>query len=345
MAFSFPSSPSTGALFTAPSGVMYVWDGSWTTMGDTQSSNPFSNSFLYRSIYTKGYMSGGYKNSSPWYNVNKTIHATDMTTNLGDKLSYNSSYIGGGFSDYRSYVYPSTGTVGGSGTIVESMNMANETMLSLDSARYLKTTRSDCEALMTPALTAAYIVGGATTAVDRHNFTTDVMFSAGTAPASPLSGGTAGGLGSLFGRFKAWISQGAGSSFTWVTETWATGGMSWGTDGQPKGLSSKHGHGYGGVGSYPGSSYLYKFSEATGSNLATVNRAKNNGEENWQIGQNWGYMLGAYDSSPLGQNNDAEKINYLTDTYTQMGSDTQPKGHDGASSGACATGSAAFVGY
>jgi hypothetical protein len=313
-------------------------------MGDTQASNPFSNSFLYRSIYTKGYMNGGYRNSSPWYNVNKTIHSTDMTTNLGDKLVYNSSYVGGGFSDYRSYVYPSTGSVGGSGTIVESMNMANETMLSLDSARYLKSSRSDCEALMTPALTAAYIVGGGTTAVDRHNFTTDVMFSAGTAPASPLSGGTGNGLGSLFGRFKAWISQGAGSSFTWATETWATGGMSWGTDGQPKGLSSKHGHGYGGTGSYAGSSYVYKFSEATGSNLATVNRAKNNGEENWQIGQNWGYMLGAYDGG-YGQNNDAERINYLTDTYTQLGSDTQVKGHDGASSGSCATGSAAFVGY
>ena len=72
---------------------------------------------------------------------------------------------------------------------------------------------------------------------------------------------------------------------------------------------------------------------------------KNNGEENWQIGQNWGYMLGAYDAAPLGQNNDAEKVNYLTDTSTAMGSDTQPKGHDGASSGSCATGSAAFVGY
>ena len=131
MAFTFPSSPSTGTLFTAPSGVMYVWDGSWTTMGDTQASNPFSNSFLYRSIYTKGYMNGGYKSGSPWYNVNKTIHATDMTTNLGDKLTYNSSYVGGGFSDYRSYIYPSTGAVGGSGTIVESMNMANDTMLTI----------------------------------------------------------------------------------------------------------------------------------------------------------------------------------------------------------------------
>lgn len=343
MAFSFPPSPTTGSLFVAPTGIVYVWDGTWTTTGDTQTSNPFANSFLYRTIYTKGYMSGGYKNGSPWRNVNKTIHATDLTTNLGDKLVYNSSYIGGGFSDFNTYIYPSTGSVGGSGTIVESMNMSTEVMYALDSARYLKTSRSDCEALMTPSLTSAYIVGGGTTAVDRHNFVTDIMYSAGTAPASPIAGATVGAVAVIFGQFKAWISQGAGSSFTWVTETWATGGMSWATDGQPKGWSSKHGHGYGGVGSYPGSAYLYKFSEATGTNLATVNRNKTNGEENIQIGQNWGYMLGAYDGS--GQNNDAARLNYLTDVYTALGSDTQPKGHDGASSGCCATGSAALVGF
>lgn len=343
MAFSFPSSPTTGTLFVAPTGIMYVWDGTWTISGATQTTNPFSsNSFLYRSIYTKGYMSGAYKSSSPWKNVNKTIHATDLTTNLGDKLTNASSYIGGGFSDYNTYMYPTTGSVGGSGTTVESMSMTTEAMKSLDSSRYLKTTRTDCEALMTPSLTAAYIVGGGTTAVDRHNFTTDIMLNSGTAPASPLSGGTGGGLGSFFGQYKAWISQGAGSSFTWATETWATGGMSWASDGQPKGLSSKHGYGYGGVGSYPGSSYLYKFSESTGTNLATVNKNKTNGEENFEIGQNWGYMLGAYDGSA--QNNDAAKLNYLTDTWTALGSDTQPKGHDGASSGACATGSAVFVG-
>jgi hypothetical protein len=196
---------------------------------------------------------------------------------------------------------------------------------------------------LTPSLTSAYIVGGGSTAVDRHNFTTDIMFSAGTAPTSPLSGGTAGGLGSLFGQFKAWISQGAGSSFTWATETWATGGMSWASDGQPKGLSSKHGYGYGGSGSYSGSVNLSKFSESTGTNLATVARNKTNGEENFEIGQNWGYMLGAYDGA--GQNNDTARLNYLTDVWTALGSDAQPKGHDGASSGCCASGSAAFIGY
>jgi hypothetical protein len=343
MAFSFPSSPTTGTQFIAPTGIVYVWDGTWTTSGATQTTNPFSSSFLYRTIYTKGYMSGGYKSSAPWRNVNKTIHSTDMTTNLGDLLVYQSSYIGGGFSDYRTYVYPSTGAVQGSGTIVESMSMSTETMSSLDSARYLKTSRTDCEALLTPSLTSAYIVGGGSTAVDRHNYTTDIMLNAGIAPASPLSGGTAGGLGSLFGQFKAWISQGAGSSFTWATETWATGGMSWASDGQPKGLSSKHGYGYGGSGSYSGSVNLSKFSESTGTNLATVARNKTNGEENFEIGQNWGYMLGAYDGA--GQNNDTARLNYLTDVWTALGSDAQPKGHDGASSGCCASGSAAFIGY
>lgn len=342
MAFTFPLSPAIGDQFVAPSGIVYLWDGSWTTFGDTQTSNPFTNSFLYRTIYTKGYMSGGYKNSSPWRNVNKTIHATDITTNLGDKLSRTSSYIGGGFSDYNTYIYPSTGSVGGSSTLVESMSMVTETMRTLDSASNLKTSRGDCEALMSPALTINYIVGGNTAAVDKHNLATDIMYAAGSVPNSPLAGGTAGGLGAFFGEFKGWISQGAGSSFTWATETWATGGMSWATGGQPKGLSSKHGYGYGGTGSYQGSVNLGKYSEATGTNLATITKNKTNGEENWQIGQNWGYMLGAYDGA--GQNNDTARLNYLTDVWTALGSDAQPKGHDGASSGCCATGSAIFAG-
>ena len=42
--------------------------------------------FLYRTIIVQGYMLGGYKDSSPWKNVNLTIHATDTTTNLNDHL-------------------------------------------------------------------------------------------------------------------------------------------------------------------------------------------------------------------------------------------------------------------
>lgn len=342
MAFSFPSSPSIGDSYASPTGVMYFWDGSWTVSGNTQTSNPFQNSFLYRTVYTKGYMLGGYKGGSPWRNVNKTIHATDLTANLGDVLSRAASYVGGGFSDYSAYMYPSGGSHNASTTVVEAMNMLTEVAKALDSNMYMKTSRNDAEGLLTPALTAAYIAGGGSTAIDKHNYVTETMYAAGTAPAAPLAGGTNNGLGAIFGEFKAWISQGAGSSLTWATETWATGGMSWGTSGQPKGLSSKHGYGYGSIGSYDGNVNVYKFSDVTGTNVATLVRAKKSGEENWQIGQNWGYQLGAYDGAA--QTNDAAKIHYLTDTLTAMGADTQPKGHDGASSGTCATGAAVFVG-
>lgn len=343
MAFVFPTSPSVGDQYVAPTGVVYLWNGSWVSSGEEFSPNPFKNTYLYRTIYTKGYMAGGYKSGSPWRNVNKTIHSTDITTNLGDVLSRVASYIGGGWSDYHTYMYPSGGSHNGKSTIVESMNMTTETARGLDSVMYMKTTRGDAEGLLTPSLTAAYIVGGGSAAVDKHNYVTDVMYAAGTAPTSPLNGGTNGGLGAIFGEFKAWISEGAGSSLTWATETWATGGMSWGSLGQPKGLSSKHGHGYGSIGSYDGNVNVYKFSDVTGTNLATLVRPKKSGEENWQVGQNWGYQVGAYDGAA--QTNDAAKINYLTDTLTIMGADTQPKGHDGSSSGSCASGAASLVGY
>ena len=56
MAFTFPSSPSAGDRFIAPTGRVYIWDGSWTTKGDTTTPNPFAeNFFRYRSIYTRGY--------------------------------------------------------------------------------------------------------------------------------------------------------------------------------------------------------------------------------------------------------------------------------------------------
>ena len=343
MAFVFPTSPSIGDEYIAPTGVVYLWNGSWVTSGEEFVPNPFENSYLYRTIYTKGYMTGGYKSGSPWRNVNKTIHATDLTTNLGDVMSRPASYIGGGWSDYHTYMYPSGGSHNGKSTVVESMNMTTETARGLDSAMYMKTTRGDAEGLLTPSLTAAYIVGGGSSAVDKHNYITEVMYAAGTAPAAPLDGGTNGGLGAIFGQFKAWISEGAGSSLTWATETWATGDMAWGSGGQPKGLSSKHGHGYGSIGSYDGHVNVYKFSDVTGTNLATLVRPKKSGEENWQVGQNWGYQVGAYDGAA--QTNDAAKINYLTDTLTILGADTQPKGHDGSSSGSCASGAASLVGY
>jgi hypothetical protein len=70
--------------------------------------NPTSvlgGTFSTRSIFTHGYLAGGYKNSNPWRTVNKTWHATDTTYSLGEQLDRPFTYGGGTFSDYNGYVH------------------------------------------------------------------------------------------------------------------------------------------------------------------------------------------------------------------------------------------------
>ena len=43
-------------------------------------------------------MAGGYKSSSPWKNINRTVHSTDTTTNLGDQLTRGADYVNGAFT-------------------------------------------------------------------------------------------------------------------------------------------------------------------------------------------------------------------------------------------------------
>ena len=56
--------------------------------GNVQRTNKGKERGWYRArIITHGYVGGGYKDSSPWRNVNRTIHSTDVTTDLGDMLN------------------------------------------------------------------------------------------------------------------------------------------------------------------------------------------------------------------------------------------------------------------
>lgn len=344
MAFDFPSSPSAGTQYVAPTGIMYLYDGSaWTSSGSAVSPNPFYNSFKYRTIYTRGYASCGYKNSSPWRNCNRTIHATDTTTNLGDLFDYAASYINGGWSDYNHYVYGNgSGAVGGSSTYTSSMSMVTETNRSHSSSWDTTSSRGDTAVFINPTNTIGYITAGGSQNTDKHNYVTDTMYSSGVA-AALANPNVAGAATGMFGEFKGWATNGSVCNLTFSTETWASGGMSVGAnDGHSKCLSSKHGFGYIKVGSYASTSQMYKNNDVTGSNLTTsVYSPDVSGEENYQVGQNWGYCVGNYNGN---QNNNTYKVNYLTDAVTALGSAAQPKGHDGMSSGCCGSASAFLIG-
>lgn len=341
MAFSFPSSPALGDRYIAPTGRVYIWDTSWTTKGDTTDPNPFSeNPFLYRSIYTRGYTSGGYKSSSPWKNTNRTVHATDVSTNLGDRLDYGGSYVNGGYSDYNAYIYAVADSFSGSSKHTSSISMVTEAARTHSSSWDLTTTRDDLGCLMNSTLTAGYIVGGGSTNTDKHNYVTETMYALGTVPAGPVAGGTYGATASWYGEFRGWVWASGGGSISFATETWTSGGTTVATDGWGKALSTKHGHAYvkNGGNIVTGA---YKLNDTTGAQIRTDLNFDNSGEENYQTGQDWGYCLGHYNGV---QNNNTYKVNSLTDVYTVLGSDAQPKGHDGASSAATASGSSMILG-
>jgi len=180
----------------------------------------------------------------------------------------------------------------------------------------------------------AYTIGGGSSAVDKFDLNAETMMAAGSCPNSSISGVD---VASAEGEFYGY----GGQSTTWqklnfTNETWSSFSQPGSNDGWGKGLSSKHGWGYfmsqGNCGTG-----MTKFNDISGTHIVGLTRAGNqSGEENFQMGQNVGYCIGAYYNTAGGQTNESFKIDYLTDTMSQP-ANIAPKGHDGASSGSCAS--------
>jgi len=343
---SFPSSPSTGSTYNNPNGLTYVYDGyAWCSTGTSINPDPIAaNPFYYRTIYTRGYTHCGYQGGSPWRNTNRTMHVSDTSVNLGDMMDNNASYLDGGFSDYNTYVFNDSGNVGGTSSYTTSFNMVNENVRSHSTSWNTTVARANCKALMNAGLTAIYVTGGNNASTDKLNTVTDSMMASGTVSGG-LYGSNTGGLSGFWGQYVGIVgASGTSGSLSWATEVWTSGTWSWSgnTDGQPKGLSSKWGVGYNAAGSYGGSQTYYKFNDTTGTNLSSFGRPETCGEENCQVGQDWGYTIGSYNNS--NQTNNSTKTSYTTDSCVALGSNGQPKGHGGMSSGSCGTGSCALLG-
>jgi hypothetical protein len=334
--------------------------GYWSYPGD--SSGTPGAGFQYRSLFTHGYLAGGYKGSSPWRAVNRTWHATDITMYCGEQLAYAAEYIEGTFSDYNGYVHgtPDAYATASSGT--QSYSLANGTARTMgqnigfsppssgwgfpvatgtgnEGGANLSWNAFQFGCAVDQINQVGYITGGGSSACDRFHMPSETMFST---TGNPVGGGFTNGChGQLNGYFGI---GGPRYYINYANQTWTSFSSSSGQS-SSKYLSTKLGWHYGGDGS--GVRY-YKMSDATGTDLLSFSTIRSSWEENMQMGQNWGYMLGNYDGQ---QNNQAVKFNYLNDTILQMGVATQPKGHYGQSSGTCSSAAAtiansnASVGY
>lgn len=310
---------------------------SWAITKDTR-----DYAFKFRTIFTRGYVSGGYQNSSPWRNVNRTVHYTDTTTNLGDMLDQAASYTDGSMSDYYQYVYCIQDAFQGSSNQTTSVNMSTETGRAMNSQMYTTQSGDDVGCIINATFTLAWIVGGSAT-IDKHNLVTEIMFSAGSGGTNV---GTAGNyVCCWFGKDYGWVKHSSSGNrnhkIQFSNETWTTAGLTVGTDGWGKALPTKEGFAYVKNGGNTTTS-CHRVDDTTGVSVQTnLSTPDNCGEENFEMGQNHGYCLGNYNGA---QNNNTWKIDHTTHTMTRLGATAEPKGKGGMSSAACASASAQVLG-
>ena len=324
-----PTSPITGqAYFDTNLKKLYMWDGYiWGEIFEPE------RGFLYRTIINTGYVMAGYQNSSPWKNVNRMSHTTDICTNLGDLLPTAGAYVGGACSTTIGYVFGADAAWPGTNTAVSTFTMTTETVggsLTMLNSR-------NCCATIWKETQYAWIIGGGATAVDVLNLTTNTML-ANQSITSMAGDSYQSGVSCISDETKGFVWGDQNHKFTFSTGASVsinTSGAISGSGSQQKGISSKIRKGWNGnEGSYNGGYNLKRWDLTTETSLGTVVKpVGNSGEENFDMGQDHQYMMGCYDGA---QNNRGWKFSYTTETGYELGTGSVRTGVAGGSSGACA---------
>jgi hypothetical protein len=286
--------------------------------------------FLYRTVITTSYVAGGYKDASPWTNVNRMLHSTDVCTNLGNLLPEAGTYVSGANNLTKAFVWGTQNSFSGASTNVATFSMATETNTGLLSG-ILRGTRNDAATVFKEHY-FAYIGGGGTGDMDVFNLTTESMYRnsiGGDIDAAEGSGMSDEWAGYLYTDSGSWKL-----SFSTTVQYEITDTAIRGAHGQQKGISSKLNKGYAGnEGSYNGGYNLRRFNFITDTQFGTSPKPiANCGEENFDMGQDKQYCLGNYDGA---QNNRGWRYNYASESGFELGAGSVRTGVPGGSSGHC----------
>lgn len=328
-----PASPVQGqVIYNTTLRTLEIYDGGyWRAVYDR------GRPFLYRTIITTSYVCGGYQNSTPWLNVNRMTHSTDVCTNLGNQIPDYMSYVSGASNLTKGFAFGSGGGWSGATGAMHAFNMATET-----SGGYIGAMRNsrDLAAVGFFEHYFAYIGGGGTGDMDVFNLTTEAMYSSNMGP--DMSGGDDGGamcdetaayMYTSSGQIKLYFATVVGQTTPSPGYTTTDTGIR-GAHGQQRGISSKVGKGYAGnEGSWGGGYNLRRFSFPTDVQYGTSPKPiGNSGEENFDMGQDKQYMFGMHDGA---QNNRGWRFNYATDSGYELGAGSVRTGVPGGSSGVC----------
>ena len=344
-------------------GSYLVSDGSngafWQYPGQIATSTGI-DSWRYRSLITHGYISGGYKGSQPWRSMNKTWHNNDTTMYTGEQVDRAAAYCDGTWSDFNGYIHGTVNSYAGNSSHTSSYNLHTGICRNQGDGRFsqysygyegdnprtvmgynvtggwqMNAGRNDCGCATAQKEQAGYITGGGSSTTNKLHFATEIMYNTNN---SGDSGDFVAGCGMESRSYFSWRN----SSQKYIqhsNDSWSNQGFAGNNRGWCKALPTKWGHFYIGT-SNNVTTPIRKVRGSDGAALSNYNRSRAAGEENMEMGQDWGYKLGDFDGQ---QNNHTEKWDYSNDSITTMGFATRPKGHYGQSSAACSSAAGAVT--
>ena len=344
-------------------GSYLVSDGSngafWQYPGQVATSTGV-DSWRYRSLITHGYISGGYKGSQPWRSMNKTWHNNDTTMYTGEQVDRAASYCDGTWSDYNGYIHGTVNSYQGNSSHTSSYNLHTGICRNQGDGRFsqhsygyegddpknvmgynttggwqMNAGRNDCGCATAQKEQAGYITGGGSSTTNKLHFATEIMYNTSN---SGDSGDFVAGCGMETRSYFAWRNS-SQKYLTHSNDSWTNQGFAGNNRGWCKALPTKWGHFYIGT-SNNVTTPLRKVRGSDGAAISNYNRSRSAGEENMEMGQDWGYKLGDFNGQ---QNNHTEKWDYSNDSITTMGFATRPKGHYGQSSAACSSAAGAVT--
>ena len=311
-------------------------------------------------------MIAGYKGSNPWRTVNKTWHANDVTFYCGEQLDRALTYADTSWSDYFGYGHGCVNSFTGNSNHTCSINLhtgmrrmfgttgSNPGGGTYSPSNYgwegddprgvmgygtvggwnMPVSRDRNSSATCQKQQHGYNLGGGNSAVGKLHFPSEIMYQSGNSPSGSDHTASCGDEDNTWASFS-----GSRHTCNQNNDSWSGWSSNAAPDGVCKFLPSKYGHFYAGTGNNVTTPWT-KYNGSNGSGIKNGSKVRSYGEENFEMGQDHGYMMGQFDGQ---QNNHTTKWDYTTDVETNMGATTRPKGHYGQSSGGCASAAASVT--
>lgn len=273
--------------------------------------------YTYRLYYTHGYTLGGYKNSTAFRSVYKTVHnqgSNSTTSFIGNVLQQVNAYAAGAWGDRYAYVYKSR-TDGSSGAFysadgVSKFDMASETSVRDPAAFRSSYTHGPVGASVVNNYGLFGYIASQNSGqnIEEHDLTTDVFTRIGVSVNT-------NGVNCATGKDSGFYYAGSTiHEFVFATKTASNLGISIGSGSSTSScIPTKRYYHYHAV----SKSSLIIFNELTKTISGSTSKTYGFFEESWQTGEEYAFAIGVYGKG--GQNKEIHVMNLNTDSMFLKG--------------------------